>query len=77
MIEQGLPGKDVVVSAIEATFTRRGTHEISKSLEIPPGTLAGTYADMAQDCGVEKKTMEEAFLFLAEYWGKLAIRQDQ
>ena len=76
LIEQGLPGEDTVVSAIEATFTRRGTHEIPKSLEIPPATLAGTYADMAQDCGVGKKSMEEAFSFLEEYWGKLAIRPD-
>jgi hypothetical protein len=71
LIEQRLPGKDLVKSAIEATFKRRGTHEIPKSLEIPPGALEGTYADMAQDCGVEKKTMDEAFAFLKEYWQDL------
>lgn len=71
IIEHGLPGKRLVSSAVEATFKRRGTHDIPKDLEIPPAALAGTYADMAQDCGVGKKTMAEAFVFLKEYWRDL------
>ncbi len=71
IIEQGLPGKKLVKSAIEATFKRRGTHEIPKDLEIPPAALEGTYSDMAQDCGIKKKTMEEAFTFVQGYWQDL------
>jgi hypothetical protein len=71
IIEHGLPGKKLVKSAVDATFKRRGTHDIPKDLEIPPAVLAGTYADMAEDCGVGKKTMDEAFVFLKKYWRDL------
>lgn len=68
LIEQGLPEKKLVLSAIKATFTRRGTHDIPQVLEEPPETLADSYGQLAEDCGVEKKTMAEAFLFLQKHW---------
>lgn len=71
LIDQGLPDKKLVMSAIEATFSRRNTHDIPKDLEIPPPLLADSYSKMAEECGVTKKTMPEAFLFLEEYWSKL------
>ena len=71
LIEQGLPDKGLVQSAVEATFNRRNMHDIPKELEMPPAALEGTYADMARDCGVEKKTMKEAFALLREYWKDL------
>lgn len=71
IIEQGLPRKDLVKLAIEETFKRRGTHEIPEDLEVPPDNVGDTYAVMAKDCGVEKKTMKESFAFLQEYWRKL------
>lgn len=68
MIEQGLPGKKSVMPAIEATFKRRGTHEIPKIFEAPPDILKESYAGMAEDCGVGKKTMADAFSLLCDYW---------
>jgi len=35
-----------------------------RDLEAPPDTVGDTYAGMAQDCGVEKKTMKESFAYL-------------
>lgn len=68
LIEQGLPEKKLVVSAVNATFNRRNTHEIPHVLEMPPETMRGSYGQLAEDCGVTKKTMAEAFSFLQEYW---------
>ena len=68
LIEQGLPDKKLVLSAVKATFDRRGTHDIPQVLEAPPETLEGSYGQLAEDCGVAKKTMAEAFSFLQKYW---------
>lgn len=68
LIEQGLPDKKLVLSAVKATFKRRDTHDIPQMLEIPFETMEGSYRQLAEDCGVTKKTMAEAFSFLQEYW---------
>ena len=71
LIEQGPPDKKLVIPAIKATFSRRKTHDIPHSLEIPPEILEGSYARLAEDCGITKKAMSEAFIFLQSYWLKL------
>ncbi len=71
LIEQGLPERKLVLAAIKATFERRNTHDIPQELEAPPEILKDSYSKMAEDCGVTKKTMSEAFLFLKEYWLEL------
>lgn len=71
LIEQGLPDKKLVLSAVKATFKRRDTHDIPQMLEIPSETMEGSYRQLAEDCGVTKKTMAEAFSFLQEYWIEL------
>jgi len=71
IIEQGLPDKKLVISAIKATFKLRNTHDMPKLLEIPPDILEDSYAKMAQDCGITKKEMAEAFSLLQEYWAGL------
>lgn len=71
LIEQGLPGKKTVLSAVKATFKRRHTHDIPQTLEMPPEIMEGSYRQLAEDCGITKKTMAEAFLFLQEYWIEL------
>ena len=68
LIEQGLPDKKLVITAIKATFERRNTHDIPKKLETPPEMLEDSYKKMAEDCGVTKKAMSDAFSFLQEYW---------
>ncbi len=71
LIEQGLPEKKLVLSAVRATFKRRGSHDIPQVLEAPPDALADSYGQLAEDCGVAKKTMAEGFSFLQEYWGRI------
>ena len=71
LIEQGLPDKTLVMSATKATFKQRKTHGIPQALEMSPEIMKDSYAQMAEDCGVTKKTMTEAFSFLQEYWAEL------
>lgn len=71
LIEQGLPDKKRVLSAVKATFKRRDTHNIPEMLEIPPEALASSYEQLAEDCGVTKKTMAEAFSFVRDYWSEI------
>ncbi len=71
LIEQGLPNKILMMSAVKATFKRRNTHDIPQALEMPPEILEDSYAQIAEDCGVAKKTMADSFSFLQEYWIKL------
>jgi len=59
------------MSAVKATFKRRNTHDIPQALEMPPEILEDSYAQIAEDCGVAKKTMADSFSFLQEYWIKL------
>lgn len=68
LIEQGLPDKKLMMSAVKATFDRRNTHTIPMTLEPPPDILADSYAKMAQDCGVTKKSISEAFSYVQNYW---------
>ena len=71
LIEQGLPDKTLMMSAIKATFKRRNTHDIPQVLEMPPEIMEDSYVQMSEDCGVTKKTMAEAFSLLQEYWTEL------
>ena len=70
-IEHGLPDKETMLKAIKATFERRKTHELPTVLpEISDG-VAETYREMAEECGVTKKTLAEAKIVLAGYWKEL------
>lgn len=71
LIDYGLPGKELVQKAIRATFKRRDTHTLPAELTPPPENWGASYRKMAEECGVSKKTMEEAFEHLDKYWKKL------
>ena len=71
LIEQELPAKEQVIAAVNATFARRKTHDIPRELEPAPDMLQDSYARMAEDCGVTKKTMAQATSFLQAYWLEL------
>ena len=71
LIEQGLPRDELLLSAIKATFERRATHDIPEVLEAPPDILADGYVQLADDCGVAKKTMIEGFSFLRKQWTRM------
>lgn len=71
LMDFGMPDKDLVQKALHATFTRRNTHPLPKKLEPPPKNWEARYRKMADECGVSKKTVEEAFELLDQYWKKL------
>lgn len=71
LIDQGLPEKPQMVKAIQATFERRKTHPLPPALESPPAIIAVSYNAMAIDCGVSRKTIEEAFQYISDYWTQL------
>ena len=71
LIDQNLPAKQTVKKAIKATFDRRGTHPVPSVLQVPSAIIASSYNAMAIDCGVSKKTTDEAFQYLNDYWKQL------
>ncbi|MBI4245027.1 MAG: nucleotidyl transferase AbiEii/AbiGii toxin family protein [Planctomycetes bacterium] len=71
LIDQGLPEKPQMVKAIQATFERRATHSLPNTLLPPPTIVATSYNAMAIDCGVSKKTVDEAFQYINGYWQQL------
>ena len=68
IIDFGLPDKESVKKALHATFKRRGTHSLPTKLAPPPENWNTRYRKMAEECGVSKKTLDEAFAFLEKYW---------
>ena len=52
--------------SIEATFRRRDTHPVPSSLEPPPQTWAGPFADLASECGLGQD-LAAAFSRVAEF----------
>ena len=71
LIDQTLPEKAIVAQAIQATFDRRKSHSVPVKLKEPPERWKETYQQMASDCGVSKKTMDEAFVLLENYWNEI------
>jgi len=59
------------MTAITATFERRKTHAIPDELEAPPRETKDSYQKMAEDCGVNKKSMQEAVQLLHDFWREL------
>ena len=68
IIDFGLPNKESVKKALHATFKRRNTHSLPAKLTTPPENWNARYKKMAEECGISKKIMEEAFSFLENYW---------
>jgi hypothetical protein len=71
LIERGALDIGKVKKSINATFGRRNTHSVPLRLSQPPASWSGAYAALARDCGVERKTVEEAFELLDQYWKQL------
>jgi len=53
--------------SIEATFRRRDTHPVASSLEPPPQTWAGPFADLASECGLGQD-LAAAFALVAKFF---------
>ena len=71
LLESSLPDRKEVIEAIKATFARRKTHKIPRTLEPPPDNWQEPYVEIAEECGVKCKTTQEAFSLLGDYWKKL------
>lgn len=71
LIDYGLPKKASVQKALRATFIRRDTHPLPEELAPPPAHWHASYKKMAEECGVSKKNIEDAFDVLSKYWKKL------
>jgi len=71
LIEQGLPDREAVRKALELTFRHREDHAVPFRLSPPPPIWKETYQKMATECEVSKKTMDDAFNYVVEYWNAL------
>lgn len=71
LIERDLSNKALVAKAIEATFGQRKTHSIPKVMPAPPAAWEKPYAEMAAECGVQRKEIKGAYAFISEYWDTL------
>ncbi len=71
LIEQDLPEKEKVKEAVNATFNKRKSHTVPAKLNPPPEIWREAYTALAAECGVTKKTMNEAFELVNEFWNKL------
>jgi len=71
LIDQGMSGKKEMQQSIKATFDRRRTHPLPAELPVPVAVIAGSYNAMAIDCGVSRKTIDEAYSYISGYWKKL------
>ncbi len=72
LIENGLSDTVKMRKALQATFKRRETHEIPAQLTSPPATWSRPYRVLAEECGTRRKTLEEAFQLLREFWDTLS-----
>lgn len=52
LIGQGM-NVEKLKSALDETFKRRATHELSLNPQPPPNSWAGTYKTMAEECGLD------------------------
>ena len=70
LVESDTLDPDRLGQCIEATFRRRDTHSVPSSLEAPPQTWAGPFADMASKCGLGQD-LATAFALVAEFFSGL------
>ena len=68
LMDYGLPNKKLVQKALQATFKRRNTHSLPVKLTPPPAAWETSYRKLAEECGVSKKNVTEAFALLEKFW---------
>ncbi len=71
LIGSGLPEPVAVVKAVRATFDRRESHPIPKSLMKPPEEWEPVYAKLAHEYDLPVPSFNEAFDQVKVYWQKL------
>jgi hypothetical protein len=73
LIEAGLDDQAKIRTALDETFRRRKTHAVPHTLEPPPVAWEAPYSALAKDCGVSKKSLDEAFGFVKDFWDRRAV----
>lgn len=68
LIEMEQLDTERVAECLRATFARRMTHALPVALSFPPLEWSARYAAFADECGLQAKTLEEAFALLAVFW---------
>jgi len=71
LIERGELDPASVRHAIVETFRRRSRHALPMELPPPPAAWKDEFLAMAQEAGVSRSDVEEAFAALVEYWDRL------
>lgn len=71
VLEREAPGPPAVKAAVEATFSRPGSHRIPAVLPEPPVGWDSTYRELAQETAVSTPTCAEAHARLSEFWNTL------
>lgn len=71
LLRIGLPDTAVVKQAIQATFERRATHPIPRTLDPPPEDWRASYADLAAECGLDQVVMADGFATIVAYWDRV------
>jgi len=73
LIEVGHLTSEKVASAIQATFRRRGTHEIPTNLPEPPAAWSNEYAALAVEAQLKAHRLADAFETFQSFWANLSI----
>jgi hypothetical protein len=68
LIERGPPDLDHIRTALEATFSTRGTHALPGVLDPPPKEWATEFVEMATQAGLSTTDCGEAFERLQRFW---------
>jgi hypothetical protein len=69
LIQLGGMSKEALAKAIRATFERRGTHDLSSPLPVPPEDWAKPFAALAKECSL-KHEAASALAFVNNYMMK-------
>lgn len=57
-----------VRQALAASFKTRGTHPVPDELPVPPEDWAEPYGALAEELGLEARTVMEAYRYLDRHW---------
>jgi len=68
LLQRDPPGAEDTKAAVQATFSKRGTHAIPDELPAPPGVWADEFAAMASEVELATTTLAAGFTMLSEYW---------
>jgi hypothetical protein len=68
ILDKDAPARELVKSAIEATFTHRGTHGIPVTIPAAPLTWTSSFTAMAKQVNISETTVEGAVARVNHYW---------